>query len=159
MEVTNEVKLINVYSKLIYCVTIWGGTLDKYCKRIQVAQNRVIRTMYGLQRQDSVRMYYVNLKMLNFNQIYKLFSSLLIFKFHKIGYCKDIFTKVNEVHVRPTRAAAYDTFVITPKIKEVFNSVIYKSPVFYNSLPLHIKESQSTREFKGKLKFYLQQEA
>ena len=129
-----------------------------HSRRVHIAQNRVIRSMYGLQRQDSVRNYYVNLKLLTFSQSYKLFCGVMIFKFHKFGYCGDIFTKINEVHVRPTRAANYDLFVITPKSQEVSNSVIYKSPVYYNSLPLHIKESQSLREFKGKLKFYILQD-
>ena len=73
-------------------------------------------------------------------------------------YCTDTFRKVNTVHNRITRTSVNNIYVITPKIGSVEYSVIYKCPLFFNSLPNYIKNSQSVREFKGKLKLYLHQD-
>ena len=146
-----------VYSKLIYCVTIWGSTVDSQLNRVQIAQNRVFRSMMKLRKYDSVREIYVNLKILRFKQIFEFFSALLIFKFSNLSYSKAVFRRVNEVHGRITRAAEYDIFLITPRISQVLNSAIYKCPLYYNSLPNYIKQSNSINEFKGKLKFYILQ--
>ena len=108
-----------IYSKMIYCVTIWGGARDKFINPVSVAQNRVLRSILGLRRYDSVRQAYVDLKLLRFSNIYKLFSGLLIYKFMSSHYCTDTFRKVNTVHNRITRTSVNNIYVITPKIGSV----------------------------------------
>ena len=147
-----------VYSRIIYCISIWGGTFDKYVSAVRVAQNRVLRSFMGMRRCDSVREVYDDLKLLRFDQIYKLFSGILIFKLQISLYCNNVFIRVNEVHDRPTRASVHDIFIIVPKVSIVEHSVIYKCPLYFNQLPVYIKQSASLREFKSKIKLYLTQE-
>ena len=147
-----------VYSRLIYCVSIWGGAFEKYVRIVSTAQNRVLRSFFGMRKQESVREVYSMLDLLRFTQIYKLYSGLLLFKFHNLKYCDQVFRHVNQVHNRPTRASAYDIYINVPRTSEVQHGVIYKCPHYYNSLPVYIKQSVSVREFKGKMKLYLRQE-
>ena len=144
-----------VYSKLIYCVTIWGVTYQKYIQKVKIAQNRVLRSYMGLQRRDSVSEVYTQLHLLKFEQIFKMFSGLLLLKFNSFQYCNDVFQKINQVHQRPTRASLYDIYVIVPRISEVEHSVIFKCPQYYNSLPRYVKQSTTLREFKRKLKNHI----
>ena len=91
-----------VYSRLIYCVSIWGGAFEKYVRIVSTAQNRVLRSFFGMRKQESVREVYSMLDLLRFTQIYKLYSGLLLFKFHNLKYCDQVFRHVNQVHNRPT---------------------------------------------------------
>ena len=147
-----------VYSRLLYCVCIWGVAFQKYVNKVKIVQNRVLRSYLGLRKRDSVREVYDNLKLLKFEQIFKLSSGLLLFKFLNFQYCNNVFERVNQIHDRPTRSSRYDIYVIVPRISEVEHSVVFKCPQYYNSLPIYIKQSLSIREFKGKLKMHLQQE-
>ena len=134
-----------VYSKVIYCISIWGGTFEKYTNAMRVAQNRVLRSYFGIRKCDSVREIYSNLELLKFEQIYKLFCGTLIFKFQMSQYCNNVFRKVNEVHNRHTRASMFDIFIVAPSISAVEHSTIVKCPQYFNQLPLCIKQSSSLR--------------
>ena len=139
-------------------MSIWGGAFEKYVRIVSTAQNRVLRSFFGMRKQESVREVYSMLDLLRFTQIYKLYSGLLLFKFHNFKYCDQVFRHVNQVHNRPTRASAYDIYINVPRTSEVQHGVIYKCPHYYNSLSVYIKQSVSVREFKGKMKLYLRQE-
>ena len=106
-------------------------------------QQCVLRSFFGMRKQESVREVYSMLDLLRFTQKYKLYSGLLLFKFHNLKYCDQVFRHVNQVHNRPTRASAYDIYINVPRTSEVQHGVIYKCPHYYNYLPVYIKQSLS----------------
>ena len=85
----------------------------------------------GLKKVDSVGDIYVNPMVMKFKQVFQYSSSPFIFKFQAFSYFKEVFKRFNEVHGRMTRAAAFDLFLITPKVSNVMNSFIYKCPLYY----------------------------
>ena len=68
------------YPLLIYCVSICRSTWPSFWNKISVAQNKIIRCIMFMKKNESVRHVYPQLNNLEFCLIRKYFVLLLIFK-------------------------------------------------------------------------------
>ena len=137
-----------IYSKLIYCISIWGGTYKTYLHSLIVVQKRVLRTISYKSRYETTANIFTYLKLFNINHIHMYFCALLVFKYLNSNYCSGTFQRVN--HVYATRAAIHD-LLVPIRSRVVSNSVLYNAPKCWNALPLSIKNLVQTNIARFKL--------
>ena len=71
---------IFVYPYLIYGYLLWGNTYDSPLSELIRLQNKVVRTMNDVPLRDSVTPHYVNLGLLKFRDIVKLYTCLFMYE-------------------------------------------------------------------------------
>ena len=139
-----------VYSNLIYCISIWGGTLHKHTSILFSAQKRTVRAISFMKKMDSISNKLLELKMLNLHHIYKLFCALLIFKFRNFGYCKSIYSRLHHNHA--TRGVNNNMIIPLARTSWFSKSVIVNPPKIWNNLPRRLKIINNLHSFKLNLK-------
>ena len=122
------------YPHLTYCVPIWASTWPSFTKKLSIAQNKIFRCIFFMQKFESTNQVFIDKNILKFPYIHKYFTLLMIFKsqgknsiFNIIN--NNINTRNNNINlVCPTfRTVSYS------------NSVISLGPKMFNSLPLDKK--------------------
>jgi hypothetical protein len=158
--VTNEL-LKNIYYSifyphLIYGVTVWGYTFEKYLGRVRSCQNRAVSAISG---DINLLDRYSSGKLLKFDSILKYFSSVKVYKI-LTNECQSYFVERirNEQipHDYSTRFKVNESFV-TPLYKKSMcqRSLMFRGIHFWNELPLRIRKEPSIHVFKKLLKSYL----
>ena len=142
-----------IYSNLIYCISLWGGTWIKYIDPLFKVQKRFIRAISYLRRYDSTPAKFNELGILKLNNVYLYFSSLLIFKVRHQNYCSGLFERV--VHNYRTRGFLNNMLVPYSRCKTVSKSFMYNVPKIWNQLPEYLKSESNLNSFKRRLKEYL----
>ena len=144
-----------VYSHLIYGVSIWGGTYQIHLDPIIKAQKRIVRTISFATRDAHTAPLFNELRLLNFNNIYKLFTTILAFKCIKINYVTDLCTPITAIHQRNTRQSLHNLRIPLSRRVLLYKSVLYMLPSLWNSLPNSIKSCQTLNQFKNNVKSHL----
>ena len=144
-----------VYSHLIYGISIWGGTYQTHLDPLIKAQKRIVRTISLANRDAHTAPLFNELHLLTFNNIYKLFTTILAFKCINMNYVTELCTPVRAIHQRNTRQSLYN--LRKPPSRRVLldKSVLCMVPSLWNSLPNNIKSCQTLNQFKLNVKLYL----
>ena len=136
--------LIQVYHALIasrfhYAITSWGGATKTVLKPISVLQNRAIRLISRTSRYTNLDNAYLNLRLLKFEDIYKLKLAEFIHDFHQDSlppFFSNYFQNVRATHSHPTRYAAANHFLPIRCNKSIGQrSIRYRAPTHWNELP------------------------
>ena len=144
------------YSRLIYCVAIWGSTWPSFLTRLIVMQNKILRCIFFMKKFDSTTAIFTENKLLQFESIHKYFSLLLIFKtVRNLGENKTF--KFVETFCNTRRN---NTDLDCPQFRTTLfkNSLICYGPQLFNSLPLDQKlllKTSSIFSFKKEIRKYL----
>ena len=98
-----------ILSKLNYCISLWGTTTAGIMQQIQVFQNDVVRTVFGVGRRRFVQLdpLYVKLKWLKVNQTLQYHDTISLHAMLKYNTPQDIASKFKTdiIPVHNTRAS------------------------------------------------------
>lgn len=144
------------YPHLIYCVSIWACTWQSFVKKIRIAQNKIFRCMFYLNKFESTRNLIHTQHFLTFTNIRKYFVLLSIYKY-LTQYCgAHPFSLVSTSY----NIRGNNVDLISPQYRTTLfkHSVLYTDPQMWNLLPLQIKTLQYSGNlsiFKKTMKTYL----
>jgi exonuclease III len=140
-----------------YCASILWNASNENVKKLQLLQNRGMRTILNCKYDASIQDMLCRLEWLNVKQKLALDVLVLIKKIYNKevpSYLSDEVQFANNIHSYGTRTAT-DFYI------PATNSVFGKKSLFrdglrlYNSLPLDIKNIANTKSFKTKCKLYM----
>jgi len=117
-------------------------------KKNFLLQKRVIRVMAGVNSRTSCRQLFKELNILTLPSLYILEVTCFL-----IRYCQSLELNVN-VHNHNTRRKM-DMHIKSHRTNLYKNRVINMGSIIYNKLPDHLKEIDSFKVFKKKLKLFL----
>jgi hypothetical protein len=151
--------LLMLYNTLVlphitYCLIIWGKTYDKHIKRVQVAQNKMLRIITLSEYRASAQPLFAKLKLMTVEQLYKYHIIIFMYKYTK----ERLPTSFNELFTRNNQTHQYNTRQTTgyrhnmPKQTITSFSIKTQGPLIWNKCSHVLKESKSLHILKTKLK-------
>ena len=139
---------------LQYCVLLWSNTYTIHLKKIKILQKRAIRIITKSQYTSHTDPLFLKLKLLKLSDIYK--HQLGIFMYKSVNdQLPDNLTSMLKLteNIHNHNLRNFNGFYIqnirTNNRKFTIN---YSGPVFWNTLPQHIRKLRTIKQFKGKLK-------
>jgi len=144
-----------IYPHLIYCIEVWGCTCKTYLIPILKIQRKAIRIMFSLPYWKDLQFIFQEYKILNFAQLYNLFTCLFVFKYKK-GMLPRIFLSFFEYPGHEYRTRSQSLMNI-PQCNTSFSQkrIRYMGVKLSNSLALTMDWNLSFHAFKRNLKYYL----
>ena len=124
----------------------WGGTNETHLNPLITIQKRIIRTISGAGYLDHTTPLFFNLKLLKLCDLYKYYA--IIDTRNKI--LKGQYKSLHNVNTRNNNLAV-PKFQYLTKTQQ---SVKFKGPTFWNTLPVSLRNEKSLLVFKNKLKMY-----
>ena len=134
-----------------YGIVIWGGGLKKVSRRAQVILNDGIRAICGLKRHESVREILVREQMLRVEDLCEFETAVLAFKSMRRFIPEDISFQINE---KKSSTTLRRTMFTVPRTTRTFvrQSLLYRLPKVWSSLPGEFRKITSLRGFRRKLR-------
>ena len=156
----NQIYLAIVQSTFDYCLSVWGNTSKQNLKAIQCLQNRAARAVTGIFDYNySVSKIINDLSWMNIKQRFSYFLGILVYKcLNNLApeYLSSLLTYVSDTQPYPTRTAINKYLALPkPKLSLMKQSFQYSGPSLWNTLPLHISQSDSIISFKHSLKQFI----
>ena len=141
-----------VYPHVIYAIEVWGSSSQTQLNRLRRLLDKCLKIICEATRNDNR----VDIRFLNFDQIYKYFCLIRIFKYYTMNlgpYFKDKFEVSSTEHQYNTRFSL-NRNLLHPNVRssKVFNSFFYNSIRFWNTIPVSAKRLDSVSQFKKYLK-------
>ena len=148
-----------IHPHLLYGITIWENTYEKYLKRLRTLQNKAVKVLGVGRWQDHASAYYSQLNILKLEDLYTYKVAKLMHKYSQNKLPKKIssfFTPVNAIHSRTTRLASSGLNLSLPfyRTKKLRSSYKFQGVIIWNSLPQEMK-ILSFNQFKIRLKKHL----
>ena len=143
-----------VFSKMLYCSSVWSNTSKNNIKKLQLIQNFACKIVTGSQKYDHVTPLLQQLNWLSVNEMLQLRDSVMAFKcVNNLApdYLCIKFIKRSSVHDRLTRnnnklqIPLYKTF-------SGQRTFAYRAVSLWNSLDEGLQSSTSVKAFKRSLK-------
>lgn len=150
----------NIYNSMVkshmdYLIEVWGTAAKTNLKALQIAQNKIIKTLFRYNYLTPTEKIYKETKLMNLFQIYKYNTCILVRKIlTKDIHSQIIFTKRIQTCNILTRRAN-DICTIKPRTNYGKKNIMYEGIIFYNKLPKDIKEIKSFNIYKKTLKNYI----
>ena len=143
------------WSYITYAISAWGRSSMTYISKLQAIQNRIMRIIFG---SSSVDVFKTN-GILTINNAYDYFSSIKLYKdfnYQTTKYFTDKILEFQSSHNYETRFRVNGNLII-PRFTSARGqkSFIFQSVVFWNTLPLSLKNSPDLRAFKKLLKSFI----
>lgn len=139
-----------------YLLEIWGSAAKSNLNTVQIAQNKLIKTLFHYDFLTPTVKIYKDTKIFNIQQSYKYYSCLLIRKIlNKKIHTNITFTKKKSIQTKMLRSAN-NLILRPPRTNYGKRNITYESAQLYNKLPTVIKEAKSMLIFKRQLKNILQ---
>lgn len=139
------------HSRIEYASTNWTATAKTHLNKIQVLQNKALKTCYKLNSRHSSLDLYANVAR----------NIIPIVAMKDYQACKITHTIINrikpskiqfEYKTRESRRGPEIAPAIKPKNQYGLNSISHNGPTQFNSLPSEIKNCTSTKEFQKRIK-------
>ena len=133
-----------VYPYLNYCNLIWGGTFSTHLHPLIVLQKKVIRIVNNKPFFHHTSELFLNSFLLKLEDINKLNLANYMFKL-------EIFSAFTSSHEYPTRSRV----LLNPSFQRLSitqQSITYRGPMYWNTIPATIKDSSSFHVFKRKVR-------
>jgi hypothetical protein len=147
--------LINSY--LNYGLLLWGAANKNQIKKIEIKQNKIIRTLHGCKYNTSSTPIYKKLHVLQLNSLYKCQLGKLMYQYFKGELprpVQNIFTTNIDIHSYNTRNK-YHPHIISRNTQSIGKTFIHKAPQNWYSIPESIKTVRTSRSFIAKYKKHL----
>lgn len=148
-----------VLCHLDYCSVVWSAASNCLLSKLQVAQNKAARLVLGCSSRTSVAEMHERLAWLMVK--HRLSANILIY-FHRIintqtpKFLYDNIIYCSNTHSHYTRGAKSGQITLTlPKSDSMKRTVFYRSTVFWNNLPVVVREIKGKTGFKKRLRMYL----
>ena len=148
-----------IHPYLLYGITIWGNTYEKYLKRLRTLQNKAIKVLGGGRWQDHASANYSQLNILKLEDLYTYEVAKLMHKNSQNKLPKKLsffFSPVNAIHSRTTRLASFLLNLSLPlyRTEKLQRSYRFQGVIIWNSVPQEMK-IQSFNQFKIRFKKHL----
>ena len=155
----NRIALRMLYNTLVlpyitYCLIIWGKTYNKHIKRVQVAQNKLLRLITFSDYRASALPLFIKLKLMTVEQLYKYNIIIFMYKYtnkHFPNNFNHLFMQNNENHQYNTRQSDRYRHNMPMQTITSFN-IKTQGPLIWNKCPQEIRKSKSLHTLKRKLK-------
>lgn len=148
-----------VLCHLDYCSVVWSAASSSHLKKLQVAQNKAARLVLGCSSRTSVAEMHECLAWLMVK--HRLSVNMLVY-FHRIintrtpKFLYDNIICCSYMHSHYTRGAnSRQISLPLPKSDSMKRTVFYRSIVFWNNLPVGVREIKGKTGFKKRLRLYL----
>ena len=138
-----------VYPYINYCIMIWGGTCTSHIKQFETLQKRCIRTITGSTFLAHTSPLFKKLKILKIRDVYNLKLALRAYKIRST-----LEAQYSRTHTHNTRHHS----LLLPHFERLTttqNSLHYRIPTLWNTIPIEIKNSQTITQFKRLYKDHL----
>ena len=143
-------------SKLIFQISLWGGTEDFLLSSLQIVQNKAARVVAKRGIYTPVSDLLRQCGWLSVRQLIYYHSVLLIYKTLKTGFPKYIYNRLGTNFPYNTRLASSESIRLGPETRSSLalteNSFINRATSNYNQLPSLVKQAPSMEVFKRRLK-------
>ena len=162
LDISSAIILANslVISKLDYCNSLLNGLPKSSINRLQVVQNSLARTIYpSAKRSDHVSPLLHKLHWLPVSSRIEFKIATLIFKVLKFQQPAYMFDMIAPYIPPRSLRSSNKNLLIVPDIRSEMGrrSFSFAAPTIWNSLPQHIRSSDSLSVFRGLLKTFLYQ--
>ena len=129
-------------SILLYGAQIWGQSNNHAIKKLQIIQNKALRTINFKPAQSSVNPLYKKCKILKLADNIKLQNFLFAYdnlKNNLPSSLKDSLSTVDSIHIHETRSVTYKHYIVPTVKTQMYgvNSINFKSVNFWNFLYKH----------------------
>jgi hypothetical protein len=135
-------------SLLRFGILLWGGVRGETNRKIFILQKRVIRVMAGVNSRTSCRQLFKELNILTLSSLYILEVTCFIKKY---GQSLELNANVHSYNTR----RKMDIHIKSHRTNLYKNSIINMGSKIYNNLPDNIKQIDSYKVFKKKVKSFL----
>ena len=153
IEALKSVYYACIFPHLLLHVTIWAGTARTHIKHVQIAQNKIIRTINNADYQATSDIY-DRLNINNISEIYRFQCLIFMYnwlKCNKYSFLHDIHDEVTRPPMRVTRHSL-NLRLPFPRLNIHKQTVIYNGLKYWNGLDQSIKDAPSLMSFKKRLK-------
>lgn len=139
-----------------YLVEIWGSAAKTHINLLQIAQNKLLKTLFNYDYLTPTQSLYEETKLMNITQTYIYNTCILIRKIlNKNIHSNITFTKRKKMHKMNLRREHDLLQLYSPRTNYGRKSIMYEGSKLYNTLPKYITESKSIATFKKLLKEYI----
>ena len=164
LDISSAIILANslVISKLDYCNSLLNGLPKSSINRLQVVQNSLARTIYpSAKRSDHISPVLHKLHWLPVSSRIEFKIATLTFKVLKFQQPAHIYDLIAPYIPPRSLRSSNKNLLIVPDIRSEMGrrSFSFASPSIWNSLPQHIRSSDSLTAFRGLLKTFLYQKS
>ena len=143
-------------SKLIFQISLWGGTEDYLLNALQIIQNKAARSVARRDKYTPVEELLRQCGWLSVRQLVFFHSVVQIFKTIMTTYPKYIYSKLCSEFPYNTRLAQSDSVRMGPDFKSKLEltekSFMNRATVSFNKLPPEIRKIEKLENFKEKLR-------
>ena len=146
-----------VFSKMLYCSTVWSNTSSKNIQKLQLIQNFACKIIYGARKYDHVTPLPDKLNWLPFSKMHKIRDAVMAYKCANnlaSEYLCAKFKKRSSVHNRITRNN--DKFEI-PSFRSATGqrTFAYRAVSLWNMLDEDLRNTTTVKAFKKALKLVM----
>ena len=146
-------------SKLIFQISLWGGTEDYLLQALQVVQNKAARFVARKGKYTPVADLLLQCGWLSVRQLVFYHSVILIHKTKITSFPQYIYSKLSTQFPYNTRLAQSDSVRMGPEFKSKLEitekSFMNRSTVSYNKLPSELRKIEKLELFKKNLKVWI----
>jgi hypothetical protein len=146
-----------IHPHLTYGLLLWGSTYKTFLHKLQVLQNKSIRSITKSKYNESTGPIYKKLGILPLSKLYQLEAAKFMFLNHKEDLPSpllSIFTPNIDIHQYGTRHRN-DPHINARRTHLSSQCFIHKAPSIWYNIPPPIKESKTVGSFCSKMKKYL----
>lgn len=155
-------QLKHIYNSLFlpylnYCSVVWGNTSFENLNRLILLQKKAVRILSNSCFLAHTAPLFQNLKILTVESLFKHRIAIFMFKHLKNvhpPYIKDMFSLVSSNHNICTRSST-KYFCNLPRTKFFQETLRFKGPSIFNSIPPDITSAKTLYTFKRKHSVYL----
>ena len=148
-----------IYSRVSYCIEVYGNATRNILQPLHVACNRVLRTLQGLSRFSNVKDLYIAYDVLPVHLLHKFRMAKMIYKCLNSNIAVPtvigaMFDLNHACHSYPTRIS--ETKYLYKKSGSAFNkSYVNDACSDWNLIPIKIRNAGSLPSFMKQYKSYL----
>ena len=146
-------------SKLIFQISLWGGTEEYLLNSLQIVQNRAARFVTRRDRYTPVVELLRQCGWLSVRQLTFYHSVILIYKTLQISCPKYIYSKLSSEFPYNTRLSQSDSVRMGSefqcKLELTEKSFMNRATLQFNKLPAELRQTEKIETFKRKLKTWV----
>ena len=144
----------HVNSRIQYGIEVYGNAPNKYLKRVQVLQNKILKTLFNKPWDMSTIDLHHELELLKVCDVFKMRISQFVFKSRKKllpNIFNDYYHLVNEVHDYETRDAS-ELYVKRSRTATGAKSAKIRGAQIFNDIPSEVKNCSTPSSFNAAMK-------
>lgn len=144
-----------VYPHLTYCNSVWGACVRATLHPLMIVQKKIVRTICFSNFREHSAPLFKSLQFLTLTDINKYMIGIMVYKSLFGLNCVDDWFSVY-VNVYNTRLAVRGVLDVPPvRTNHSRQSVCYRGPIIWNTIPESIQTLETCNSFKFKFKRHL----